>query len=208
MTKTTRWVLISNLAFVSLIATIVAVLLFRTDADRIAQEVRAKIEDPYATMAIVPESLAQHPIKYTSNWGLFFSMRMTKKVTCDEIRVQRVVQRIGHPTPVANNTDISTEVVPGDVEDQLVEGLHVRMHGPLGPGDYLVVLISTCLLIDDAGVRTPLLGKAETYICFRVPPGPDGTFVEEPFQPISENCTRELSQVRVRPWSRYLASGR
>lgn len=199
---------ISNLLFVGVVAAIVAFLLWRTDAERIVREVQTKVEEPYAVMAIVPDSLAQHPIPHTSNWGLFYSLKMKKGVTCDEIRVQRVVQRIADPGPLANNTDIFAEIVDQASGEQIVDGLYVRMHGPLGPGDYLLVLISTCLVIAEDGVRVPLLGKAETHLCFRVPEGVEGAFVEEPFQPISENCSRELSHVKLSPWPYRLAHGR
>lgn len=206
MNTTTRR--ISNMLFVAVLAAIVAFLLWRTDAERIVLEVQKKVEEPYATMKIVPDSLEQHPIPHTTNWGLFYNILVSKPVKCSEIRVQRIVQRIGEPTPIANNTDVSKEIVEAAPIEQLVEGLHVRLHAPLGSGDYLLVIISTCLIVNGDSEKESLPGKAEAWICFRVPEVPEGTFFEDHMQPISENCSRELSDVTVRPWSRRFASGR
>lgn len=203
MTASRRMV-ISNLLFVAVVAVIVAAILYRTDPGRIVQTATK----PYMTMLIQPDSLHQHQIDDTTQWGLFYTLETLKQNTCHEVLVERFLHRIGEPFPLASNRDISGEIVaPGDTE-RLTHGLHVRIPHALAPGDYFLLLRSTCYVTDDEGVKTALAPPAEAFVCFRVPPITDRSEEMQRLQPVSDNCRRELSSAVVRSWPYRLANGR
>lgn len=204
MTRTQRRTAIGNLLFVAILAAGIAWLLYRTDQERIVE----KVAQPYATLRILPDSLSQHPIAGSPHWGLFFSLSTLKRESCAEIIVERFVHKIGDLEPIARNIDISEEIVPAGNVERIIDGLNVRMPRPLGPGDYFMLIRSTCHVHDEDGNQLPLSPPAETFICFRVPSYALGHEEVQRLDPISETCRRDLSTVTLRQPSSHLVNAR
>lgn len=186
MTKAQRRTVIGNLLFVSVVAAGVAWLLYRTDQNRLVQE----FSQPYATITILPESLGQHKIAGTPYWSLSFSILAKKHHDCTEIVIERFVHKVGDSFPIVTNRDISPQLVPASANPSLIEGLDVRMPAPLGPGDYFVLIRSTCHVVNSDGNRVPLSPPAETFVCFNVPYIRPPLVEIQRLQPVSEDCRR------------------
>jgi hypothetical protein len=193
MTKTRKRALASNLLFVSVIAAGVAWFLARTDQERLAEQVSA----PYMTLRILPDSLIQRPVTGGTDWDLFYSIEALKQRSCAEILVEKFVHQLGEIGPLASNRDLIGETVSPSPNPVIRVGLHVRLGGKLPPGEYFMLLRSTCYVTAD-GVKTALSPPAEAFLCFRVttPSNPGEEFPR--LTPVSENCSRQLSAVSVR----------
>lgn len=194
MTKTQRRSLAGNLLFVAVIAAGVAWFLARTDQARIAEQINA----PYMTMRILPDSLIQRQLDGGKEWNLFYSAEALKQRSCAEILVEKFVHRLGESGPLASNRDLIGEVFPPTTEPVIRTGQFVRLGGKLSPGEYFILLRSTCYVSAADGSKAALSPPAEAFLCFRV------TALSNPGEefprlaPISENCSRQLSAISVR----------